>query len=45
MPETTAPAADNAAESGTGESAGETEGSGEVPGTETPETDPVATES
>lgn len=45
VPETTAPAADNAAESGTGESAGETEGSGEVPGTETPETDPVATES
>lgn len=45
VPETTAPAADNAAESGTGETAGETEGSGEVPGTETPETDPVATES
>lgn len=45
VPETTAPAADNTAESGTGETAGETEGSGEVPGTETPETDPVATES
>lgn len=45
VPETTAPAADNAAESGTGETAGEAEGSGEVPGTETPETDPVATES
>ena len=45
VPETTAPAADNAAESGTGETAGEMEGSGEVPGTETPETDPVATES
>ena len=45
VPETNAPAADNAAESGTGETAGETEGSWEVPGTETPETDPVATES
>lgn len=45
VPETTAPAADNAAESGTGENAGETEGSGEVPETEIPETDPVATES
>lgn len=45
VPETTAPAADNAAESGTGETAGETEGSGEVPETQVPETDPVATES
>ena len=45
VPETTAPAADNAAESGTGETAGETEGSGEVPETQAPETDPVATES